>query len=94
MPSSKPPHTAKGRTSGGLAKPVHPDEALAALVGPGPLPRSEVIKKVWQYIHQHGLQDAQNRRNLNADDKLRALFGGKPQATMFELTKFINQHLK
>jgi chromatin remodeling complex protein RSC6 len=94
MASSKPPHTAKGRTSGALAKPVHPDEVLAALVGPGPLPRSEVIKKVWQYIRHHGRQDAQNRRNINADDKLRALFGGKPQATMFELTKFINQHLR
>jgi upstream activation factor subunit UAF30 len=93
MPSPKS-HTAKGRTSGALAKPVRPDEVLTALVGPGPLPRSEVIKKVWQYIRHHRLQDSQNRRNINADDKIRALFGGKSQATMFELTKFINQHLR
>ena len=93
MPSRKS-NTAKGKAAGALAKPVQPDEALAAVVGSQPLPRTEIIKKVWEYIRHHGLQDAQNRRNINADDKLRALFGGKAQATMFELTKFINQHLR
>ena len=63
------------------------------MVGPGPLTRTEITKKVWDYIRQHKLQDPQNRRNINADDKLRALFGGKMQATMFELTKFVNQHV-
>jgi upstream activation factor subunit UAF30 len=94
MPSPKS-SPAKGKAAAGaLAKPVQPDEALAAVVGSQPLPRTEVTKKVWEYIRHHGLQDAQNRRNINADDKLRALFGGKAQATMFELTKFINQHLR
>jgi chromatin remodeling complex protein RSC6 len=73
---------------------VQPDEVLAAVVGSQPLPRTEITKKVWEYIRQHGLQDPQNRRNINADDKLRALFGGKAQVTMFELTKLVNQHLR
>jgi upstream activation factor subunit UAF30 len=93
MPSPKS-GSAKRKAAGALAKPVQPDEALAAVVGSQPLPRTEITKKVWEYIRHHGLQDAQNRRNINADDKLQALFGGKPQATMFELTKFINQHLR
>ena len=92
MPSPKS-NTAKGKAAGALAKPVQPDAVLAAVVGPGPLPRSEITKKVWEYIREHHLQDPQNRRNLNADDKLQALFGGKTQATMFELTKFVNQHV-
>lgn len=92
MPSAKT-NPARGKPAGALAKPVQPDQVLAAVVGPGPLPRTEVTKKVWDYIRQHRLQDAQNRRNVNADDKLRPLFGGKTQATLFELTKFVNQHL-
>ena len=92
MPSKRT-DTAKGRAAGALAKPVQPDEVLAALVGSGPLPRTEITKKVWAYIRQHKLQDPQNRRNIKADEKLQALFGGKTQATMFELTRFVNQHL-
>jgi upstream activation factor subunit UAF30 len=87
-------NTARGRAAGALAKPVQPDDILAAVVGSQPLPRTEITKKVWEYIRQHHLQDPQNRRNINADDKLQALFGGKRQATMFELTKFVNQHIK
>jgi chromatin remodeling complex protein RSC6 len=92
MPSPKP-NRAKGKAAGALAKPVQPDEVLAAVVGPGPLPRTEITKKFWEYIRAHHLQDPQNRRNINADDKLQALFGGKTQATMFELAKFVNQHV-
>jgi upstream activation factor subunit UAF30 len=92
MPSKKT-DTAQGRAAGALAKSVQPDQVLAAVLGPGPLPRTEITKKVWDYIRQHKLQDPQNRRNIKADDKLQALFGGKTQATMFELTKFVNQHL-
>ena len=92
MPSRKT-NTAQGRAAGALAKPMQPDEVLAAVVGPGPLPRTEITKKVWDYIRQHKLQDPQNRRNINADEKLQALFDGKTQATMFELTRFVNQHL-
>jgi upstream activation factor subunit UAF30 len=88
------PNTAKGKATGALAKPVQPDEVLAAVVGSHPLPRTEITKKVWEYIRQHHLQDPQNRRNINADDKLQALFGGKPQVTMFELTKLVNGHIK
>ena len=86
-------HTAKGRAAGALAKPVQPDEALAAVVGSDPLPRTELTKKVWEYIRERKLQDAQDRRRIRADDKLRALFDGQDSATMFELTKFVNRHL-
>ena len=86
-------HTAKGRAAGALAKPVQPDEALAAVVGSHPLPRTELTKKVWEYIREHQLQDAQDRRRIRADDRLRALFDGQDSATMFELTKFVNRHL-
>jgi chromatin remodeling complex protein RSC6 len=62
-------------------------------VGPEPLPRTELTKRVWVYIRAHKLQDAQDRRRIRADDKLRALFDGQDSATMFELTKFLNRHL-
>ena len=92
MPSPKT-NTAKGRAAGALAKPVRPDEALAAVVGPGPLPRTEITKRVWAYIRERNLQDPQNRRNVNADDKLQAVFDGKTQVTMFELAKLVNGHV-
>lgn len=87
-------NTAKGKAAGALAKPVQPDEVPAAVVGSRPLPRTEITKRVWEYIRQHHLQDAQNRRNINADDKLQAPFGGKTQVTMFEPTKLVNGHIK
>jgi len=74
-------------------KPLTPSSELAAVIGAQAVPRTEVIKKVWDYIKQHNLQDAANRRNINADTKLRAVFG-KDQVTMFELTKLVNAHLK
>ena len=75
-------------------KPMQPDEALAAVVGMGPLPRTEITKKLWQYIKRNGLQDAKVRRNINADDKLLKVFGGKKQVSMFEMTKLVNKHIK
>ena len=75
-------------------KPMQPDEALSAVVGSGPLPRTEITKKLWQYIKKNGLQDAKVRRNINADEKLGRVFGGKKQVSMFEMTKLVNKHIK
>ena len=74
-------------------KPLTPSAALAAVVGAAPLPRTEVVKKVWDHIKAANLQDPANKRMINADDKLKAVFG-KPQVTMFEMTKLLNAHLK
>jgi len=74
-------------------KPLMPTGPLAAIIGSTPLPRTEVTSKIWAYIKKNKLQDSINRRNINADDKLRPLFG-KPQATMFELTKYVSKYLK
>ena len=71
-----------------------PSEVLAAVVGALPLPRTEVVKKIWAYIKSNRLQDAINRRMINADEKLKAIFGGKKQVSMFEMTKLVNKHLK
>lgn len=73
--------------------PLMPTGPLAAIIGATPMPRTEVTSKIWAYIKRNKLQDAVNRRNINADDKLRPLFG-KAQATMFELTKYVSKHLK
>jgi len=78
----------------GLMRAVQPSAELAAVVGPGTMPRTEVTKKVWDYIKAKGLQDAKNRRMINADDKLKPIFGGKKQVSMFEMTKLVNGHLK
>ena len=74
-------------------KPLTPTATLAAVIGAAPLPRTEATSKIWAYIKKNKLQDSVNRRNINADDKLRPLFG-KAQATMFELTKYVSKHLK
>ena len=74
-------------------KPLMPTGPLAAIIGSMPMPRTEVTSKIWAYIKRNKLQDSVNRRNINADDKLRPLFG-KAQATMFELTKYVSKHLK
>jgi chromatin remodeling complex protein RSC6 len=71
-----------------------PSETLGAVVGTKPLPRTEIIKKIWDYIKKNGLQDKVNRRMINADDKLRSVFGGKDQISMFELAKVVNSHVK
>jgi upstream activation factor subunit UAF30 len=72
---------------------VQPDQALAAVVGADPLPRTELTKRVWAYIREHKLQDAQDRRRIRADDKLRAVLEGQDSVTMFELTKCVSRHV-
>ena len=84
----------RAKAAGALAKPVQPDPVLAALVGAGPLPRTEITKRVWAYICERNLQDPQNRRNVNADETLQVLFDGKTQVTMFELAKLVNGHAR
>jgi len=74
-------------------KPVTPDEALAAVVGSKPLPRTELTKKLWVYIKKNGLQDKKVKTQINADDKLKAVFGGKKSVSMFEMTKLVSNHL-
>src|SRR5262245_11105547 len=77
-----------------LARPVRPDAELAAVVGPGDMPRPEVVKKLWKYIKAEGLQDRHDRRMINADDKLRPIFGGRSRVDMFEMTKLVSKHLR
>jgi upstream activation factor subunit UAF30 len=74
-------------------KPMTLSPVLAAVIGAAPMPRTEVTKKIWEYIKKHKLQDEANKRNINADDKLKAVFGGKAQVSMFEMTKLISGHL-
>jgi chromatin remodeling complex protein RSC6 len=83
----------KRTPNAGFMKPMTPSAMLAAVVGAMPLPRTEVVKKIWEYIKKNKLQDAINKRMINADEKLRKIFG-KAQVSMFEMTKIINQHLK
>ncbi|HJU91093.1 MAG TPA: SWIB/MDM2 domain-containing protein [Gemmatimonadaceae bacterium] len=75
-------------------RPMQPDDSLSAVVGSSAMPRTEVTKKLWGYIRRNGLQDSKNRRMINADDRLRPVFGGKRQVSMFEMTKLVNRHLK
>jgi chromatin remodeling complex protein RSC6 len=75
-------------------KPVQPDATLAAVVGSKAIPRTEVTKKLWAYIKKNGLQDKKNRRNINSDAALKAVFGGKGTVNMFEMTKLVSKHLK
>ncbi|MBO9572771.1 MAG: SWIB/MDM2 domain-containing protein, partial [Chitinophagaceae bacterium] len=74
--------------------PLTPSPALGEVVGAKPLPRTEIIKKIWAHIKKNGLQDSKNKRMINADDKLKAVFGGKGQISMFELAKVVNKHVK
>ncbi|MBL8028828.1 MAG: SWIB/MDM2 domain-containing protein [Fibrobacteres bacterium] len=73
--------------------PVTPSAALAEVIGSKPVPRTEVTKKLWAYIKKNGLQDSKNKRNINADDKLKVVFGGKKTVSMFEMTKLVGKHL-
>ena len=84
---------AKRTPSAAFMKPMTPSAELAAIVGAKALPRTEVVKKIWDYIKKNGLQDTKNKRQINADDKLKALFGGKKNVTMFELTSLVNKNL-
>jgi upstream activation factor subunit UAF30 len=75
-------------------RPMQPDDALGAVVGTSAMPRTEITKKLWAYIRRNGLQDAKERRMINADEKLGRVFGGKKQVSMFEMTKLVNKHIK
>jgi upstream activation factor subunit UAF30 len=80
-------------TNSAFMKPMNLSGDLEAVIGKGPMPRSEVVKKLWEYIKKHNLQDEKNKRNINADDKLKKVFGGKGTVSMFEMTKLVSQHL-
>jgi upstream activation factor subunit UAF30 len=86
--------TVARKPNAAFMKPLTPSAVLAAVVGAAPLPRTEVTKKVWEYIKKHNLQNPANKRNIIADDKLKAVFGGKKEVSMFEMTKLISDHLK
>ncbi len=81
------------KANSAFMKPMTISEDLAAVVGKGPMPRSEVVKKLWAYIKKNSLQDQKNKRNINADDKLKVVFGGKKTVSMFEMTKLVSKHL-
>jgi upstream activation factor subunit UAF30 len=86
--------TSKRKPSAAFMKPMQPDAALSEVVGSKPIPRTEVTKKLWAYIKRKGLQDKKNRRNINADAALKAVFGGKSTVNMFEMTKLVSRHMK
>jgi upstream activation factor subunit UAF30 len=85
---------AKGKANSKFMKPVTPSATLAEVVGSKPIPRTEVTKKLWAYIKKNKLQDSKNKRMINADDALKAVFGGKKSVNMFEMTKLVSKHLK
>jgi chromatin remodeling complex protein RSC6 len=85
---------AKRKPNAAFMKPLTPSPALAAVIGSAAQPRTEVTSKLWAYIKKNNLQDKVNRRNINADDKLREVFGGKKTVSMFEMTKLVSKHLK
>lgn len=91
-PADKATKTTAAR--GGISQTVQPSAQLAEIVGAAALTRADLTKKVWDYIKQNGLQDAKDRRAINADAKLKPVFGGKEQVSMFEMTKLVNQHVK
>jgi chromatin remodeling complex protein RSC6 len=86
--------SSKRKPNAAFMKPVQPDDKLAAIVGSKPLPRSELTKKLWDYIKKNGLQDKKKRTQINADTAMRPVFNGKSQVSMFEMTKLVSGHLK
>jgi chromatin remodeling complex protein RSC6 len=82
------------KANAAFMKPVQPDAVLAEVVGSNPIPRTEVTKRLWAYIKKNKLQDQKNKRNINADAALKAVFGGKATVNMFEMTKLVGKHLK
>ena len=92
-PAAKKP-ASKRKPNAAFMKAMTPSAMLAAVVGSSPMPRTEVTKKIWDYIKKNKLQDSINRRLINADDKLKAVFGGKGKVSMFEMTKLVSNHLK
>ncbi|MEE1611689.1 SWIB/MDM2 domain-containing protein [Microvirga sp. CF3016] len=91
--AAKPAAKAAGSKPNALQKPLQPSKELAAIVGSNPLPRGEVVSKIWDYIKKNNLQNPENKREILADDKLQPIFG-KPKVTMFEMNKHLAQHLK
>lgn len=81
------------KVNSAFMKPMTISDELALVVGKGPMPRSEVVKKLWVYIKKNALQDEKNKRNINADDNLKVVFGGKKTVSMFEMTKLVSKHL-
>jgi chromatin remodeling complex protein RSC6 len=93
-PQNNPPRErAPASANSGLSQPVSPSETLAEVVGAEPAPRAQITKRLWDYIKRHQLQDSANKRLINADEKLRKVFGGKDVVSMFEMTKLVNKHL-
>lgn len=84
---------AKRKPNAAFMKPMQPSSLLAEIVGSKPIPRTEVTSKVWAYIKKHSLQDTKDRKQINADEKLKAVFGGKKSVNMFEMTKLVSKHL-
>ncbi len=91
--AKKPAAAAKRKPNAAFMKEMTPSPVLAEVVGAKPLPRTEVVKKLWAYIRKNNLQDPKEKRMINADDKLKAVFGGKKQVSMFEMTKLVNKQL-
>lgn len=91
--TKKPAKKPARKPNAAFMKPMQPDDVLAEVVGNKPIPRTEITKKLWAYIKKNDLQDAKNKRNINADDKLKAVFGGKKTVNMFEMTKLVAKHV-
>lgn len=94
MATKAPKKTSKRKPNAAFLKPVNPDDKLAAVVGSKPLPRTEIVSKLWAYIKKNGLQDKKVKTQINADDTLKAIFDGKKSVTMFEMNKYVSSHLK
>lgn len=94
MATPKKTTSAPKKTNAGFLKPVTPDAKLALVVGAEPLPRTELTSKLWAYIKKHNLQDPKKKTLINADDKLKPVFDGKAQVSMFEMTKLVSGHVK
>jgi chromatin remodeling complex protein RSC6 len=93
-PAKKAAKKTKRKPNAAFMKPMTPSAALGAVIGTKAMPRTEVTKKIWGYIKRNGLQDKKNRRMINADDKLKVIFGGRSQVSMFDMTKLVSKHLK
>ena len=91
--AAKKKSAVKRKPNAAFMKPMQPSASLGAVIGNSAMPRTEVTKKIWNYIKRNGLQDSKNRRMINADEKLKEVFGGKKQVSMFEMTKLISNHL-
>jgi len=93
MATKAPKKTTKRKPNAAFLKPVTPDDKLAAVVGSKPLPRTEIVSKLWVYIKKNNLQDKKVKTQINADDTLKAIFDGKKSVTMFEMNKYVSKHL-